>query len=100
MMLPTMVPNFKLADSPHDVLYEAHYSRQTLLDIILKVELADEQENLGFKVGNQLNYESSGVLKAFLPQNFLVEILDRMKEDIENQDVIDSMQKQWLHTFE
>lgn len=42
-----------------------------------------------------------GVLKAFLPQNFLLEILDKMSEDIiDNQDMIDTMQKNWLVDFD
>ena len=33
-----------------------------------------------------------GILKAFLPQNFLLEILDKMGDDIiDNHDMIDTM---------
>lgn len=95
-----MIPNFKLTDvSTHDHLFEQHYSRQTLLDIILKVELAVGEQD-AFKEGNQLNYESAGVLKAFMPQELLLEILDKMRDDIENHEAIDSMQKSWLYAFD
>lgn len=100
LMLPQMIPNFKMMESSsHDQLYEQHYSRQTLLDIILKVELTGREQE-AFLEGNQLNYESAGVLKAFIPQELLLEILDKMRDDIENQETIDYMQKTWLHAFD
>ena len=45
--------------------------------------------------------DPQGVLKAFLPQNFLLEILSKMEEDIiENKEVIKKMQKEWLSDFD
>lgn len=53
-----------------------------------------------FVVGHDYNSADPGVLKAFLPQNFLLEILDKMKEDSDNLAQIDLMQKNWLKAFE
>ena len=97
-MLPGMLPDIRVMDAnaSRDV-------RLDLLDIILKVELAEQTkptETL-FNPGEEINYEASasGVLKAFLPQNFLLELLDKMKEDLDNQEVITNMQKEWLENF-
>ena len=84
------------------IMEVVRFSRQTLLDIILKVE---SEELIAFKLGKNLNQgemdNPKGVLKAFLPQNFLLEILDKMSEDIiDNQDMIDTMQKNWLVDFD
>ena len=96
-----MIPNFVLVQQNNqneelDVL-EQHFNRQSVLDIILKVEL---EEQTMFKQGQDLNIEVNGVLKAFLPKNMVLAILDKMKEDIDNQEVIDMMQKNWLVKFE
>ena len=111
-MLQGLIPDIQAVvevdqdDYQNDVVYQ-HYSRQTILDIILKVELKDKKspvENMLWKQGNDQNYEQAvwpqDFLKAFLPQNFLLEILDKMKEDAENQVEIDQMQKNWLRSFD
>ena len=107
-MLPGLIPNIQLEplqpeQEEFKEMLDEHYTRQTILDIILKVELEEQKKpEEQFRVGNAINYEASagGVLKGFLPRNFLLEILDKMREDIDNLDTIDSMQKTWLLHFE
>lgn len=56
-------------DEYHEEIESEHFSRQTLLDIILKVELDYQKlptERM-FVVGNDYNSADPGVLKAFLP---------------------------------
>ena len=76
--------------------------RQTLLDIIMKVELEQKQslEEHRFEEGVVQNFEKTGILKAFLPKNFLREIEHRMETDGDNPALIEKMQQEWLKSFE
>ena len=81
---------------------ESLYSRQTLLDIILRVEQEQHSRRADdvFVPGVAVNFEDAGVLKAFLPQNFLREISFKMETDGDNLEVIHAMQKDWLSNFD
>ena len=46
------------------------------------------------------NFEKTGILKAFLPKNFLREIEHRMETDGDNPALIEKMQQEWLKSFE
>lgn len=68
----------------------------------MKVELEQKQslEEHRFEEGVVQNFEKTGILKAFLPKNFLREIEHRMETDGDNPALIEKMQQEWLKSFE
>jgi len=54
----------------------------------VELEEQKQEEEKMFEPGQDANAEDSGVLKGFLPRNFLLEILDKMREDGENVELI------------